>query len=69
MKGKYTVILERNEDGGFTVYAPALPGCISQGDTAEEALVNIKEAIEGYLEAVEELGKPLPVEIEVEIPA
>jgi len=69
MKGKYTVILERNEDGGFTVYVPALPGCISQGDTAEEALVNIKEAIEGYLEAVEELGKPLPVEIEVEIPA
>lgn len=51
------------------MYVPALPGCISQGDTAEEALVNIKEAIEGYLEAVEELGKPLPVEIEVEIPA
>ena len=45
-----TVILEAQEEGGFTVYAPSLPGCISQGDTKEEALANIKEAIELYLE-------------------
>ena len=46
-----TVILEKQEEGGYTVYAPSLPGCISEGDTKEEALKNIKEAIELYLEA------------------
>ncbi len=47
------VILEKQEEGGFTVYAPSLPGCISQGETKEEALSNIKEAIALYLEADE----------------
>ena len=47
---KLTVIVEPQEEGGFTVYVPSLPGCISQGDTKEEALKNIKEAIELYLE-------------------
>lgn len=47
---KLTVVLEIQEEGGFTVYAPSLPGCISQGETKEEALKNIKEAIELYLE-------------------
>ncbi len=45
-----TVILEAQKEGGFTVYVPSLPGCISQGDTKEKALKNIKEAIELYLE-------------------
>ena len=44
------VILEPSEDGGFTVYVPALPGCISEGDTEEEALANIREAVQLYLE-------------------
>ena len=47
---KLTVILEPQEEGGFTVYVPSLPGCISQGETKAEALDNIKEAIELYLE-------------------
>mgnify|MGYP001592303214 FL=1 len=47
---EFTVVLEPQEEGGFTVYAPSLPGCISQGETREEALKNIKEAIELYLE-------------------
>ena len=47
---KIKVILEEQEEGGYTVYAPSLPGCISQGDSKEEALKNIKEAIELYLE-------------------
>jgi len=47
------VILEPQEEGGYTVYAPSLPGCISEGETKEEALQNIKEAIELYLEADE----------------
>ena len=46
-------VLERQEEGGYTVYVPSLPGCISQGETREEALKNIKEAIELYLEADE----------------
>lgn len=45
------IILEPQEEGGYTVYVPSLPGCISQGETKEEALKNIKEAIELYLEA------------------
>jgi predicted RNase H-like HicB family nuclease len=45
------VVLEKQEEGGYTVHVPALPGCISQGDTKEEALKNIKEAVELYLEA------------------
>jgi len=47
---KITVVLEPQEEGGYTVYVPSLPGCISQGETKEEALKNIKEAIELYLE-------------------
>ena len=47
---KLTVVLEPQEEGGFTIYVPSLPGCISQGETKDEALKNIKEAIELYLE-------------------
>ncbi len=50
---KLQVILEPSEDGGYTVYVPALPGCISEGDNIDEALENIQEAIELYLEPVE----------------
>ena len=51
---KLRVILEPSEEGGYTVTVPALPGCISEGDTKEEALRNIREAIEVYLEPVED---------------
>ncbi len=47
-------MLEPSEDGGYTVIAPTLPGCISEGDTKEEAIENIKEAIELYMEPVED---------------
>ena len=50
---KYTVLFEPQEEDGFTVYVPALPGCLSEGDTFEEAKTNIQEAIELYLEDVE----------------
>ncbi len=50
---KFKIILEPSEDGGYTVSVPALPGCISEGDTLDEAIANIKEAIELYLEPVE----------------
>ena len=48
------VVLEPSEDGGFTVYVPSLPGCISEGDTRDEALANTAEAIQLYLEPVED---------------
>ncbi len=48
------VVLEECEEGGFTVYVPSLPGCISEGDTKQSALNNIKEAIELYLEPIED---------------
>ncbi|MBN2240998.1 MAG: type II toxin-antitoxin system HicB family antitoxin [Dehalococcoidales bacterium] len=54
------VILEVNELGGYTVTVPLLPGCISEGDTKEEALSNIKEAIEGYIESLLIDHIPLP---------
>ena len=65
---KLTVILEPQEEGGFTVYVPSLPGCISQGETKTESLDNIKEAIELYLEPdvnelVEYSGERLEVDI------
>lgn len=44
------IILEEQEEGGYTVFVPSLPGCISQGETIEESLKNIKEAIELWLE-------------------
>jgi predicted RNase H-like HicB family nuclease len=48
------VILEPSDEGGYTIYAPSLPGCISQGQTCEEALANIQEAIALYLEPIED---------------
>ena len=48
------VVLQPAEEGGYTVYVPSLPGCISEGETEEEALANIKEAIELYLEPIED---------------
>ncbi len=51
---KLRIVFEPSEEGGYTVYVPSLPGCISEGDTKEEALSNIKEAIELYIEPVED---------------
>ena len=51
---RFKAVLVRSEEGGYTVYIPALPGCISEGDTREEALANIREALELYLEPVED---------------
>lgn len=51
---KIKVVLEASDEGGYTAYVPSLPGCISEGETEEEALANIREAIELYLEPVED---------------
>lgn len=51
---KFRIVLEKSDEGGFTVTVPSLPGCISEGDTKDEAMKNIQEAIELYLEPVED---------------
>jgi predicted RNase H-like HicB family nuclease len=59
---RYTVVLEQEEDGGYVASVPALPGCVSQGDTRAEALNNIREAIELYVEDCRDAGDPVPNE-------
>ncbi|MDH4217335.1 MAG: type II toxin-antitoxin system HicB family antitoxin [Candidatus Aminicenantes bacterium] len=64
---KLKIMLELSDEGGYTVFVPALPGCISEGDTKEEALKNIREAIELYLEPVEDDKSFSPDAEEIEI--
>lgn len=59
---KYTVLLEKEEDGGYHAFCPMLKGCHSQGDTIEEAIANITEAIELYLESLMAEDRPIPKE-------
>lgn len=62
MKRYYKVVFEPQEEGGFTAIVPSLPGCVSQGDTFDETIANIKEAIELYIESLEADGLPVPEE-------
>jgi predicted RNase H-like HicB family nuclease len=64
---KYRVLLESDEEGVFVAEVPSLPGCISQGSTREEALVNVREAIAAYMESLEDHGDPIPPPITEEI--
>ena len=57
---KYRIIIEQDEDGVFSAVVPSLPGCISQGSTRSEALINIKEAMEGYIESLTKHNEPIP---------
>ena len=59
---RYTVVLEEEADGGYVVSVPALPGCVSEGDTRAEALANIREAIALYIDDCREAGDPIPTE-------
>ena len=61
---RFKVVLEREPEGGFSVFVPALPGCHTQGETEEEALASAKEAIECYLESLKQDGLPVPDELE-----
>jgi len=54
---KFDVVLEAAEEGGFNVRVPALDGCYTQGETVQEALVNVKEAITCYLEGLQQVNK------------
>ena len=64
------VILEPSDEGGYTVFVPSLPGCISEGQTKDEALDNIRDAIRGCLQVRAENGMPLTIEtcqVEVQV--
>jgi antitoxin HicB len=61
----YRIRLEKEEEGGYTVIVPALTGCVTFGETVEEAIAMAKEAIEGYIETLIELGKEVPTDNDV----
>ncbi len=56
------VILRRGEDSGWIAECPSLPGCVTQGETKADAVRNIKEAIEGWIETMTDHGQPIPAE-------
>jgi len=64
---KYRVLIEQDKDGVFIVECPSLPGCISQGKTREEAVLNIQDALVGYLESLRKHNEPIPPSIQEEI--
>ena len=64
---KYRVVIEQDEDGAFVAECPSLPGCVSQGSSREEALANIKEAMEGYLESLKKHNEPVPPALDEEV--
>jgi predicted RNase H-like HicB family nuclease len=67
---KFLVTIDRDEDGVWVVECPSIPGCVSQGQTKDEAIENVKSAIQGCLEVRSERGMPLTVEThQVEVTA
>ncbi len=64
---KYRILIEQDEDGIFVAQCSSLPGCISQGKTRDEALLNIKDAIKGYIYSLKKHGEPVPPSIEEEV--
>jgi antitoxin HicB len=61
----YRIRLEKEEEGGYTVIVPALAGCVTFGETVEEAISMAKEAIEGYIETLIDLGRKVPKDNDV----
>ena len=64
---KYTVIVEKGQESGYVAYAPALKGCVSQGDTKEEALKALQDAAQACLEVMNEHGDPLSEKAQQEV--
>lgn len=64
---KFKILIKQDEDGIFTSEVPELPGCISQGNSREDAIANIKDAISGYLASLKKHGEPIPFSIDEDI--
>ncbi len=64
---KFRVVIEPDEDGVFVAECPTLPGCVSQGTTRDEAIINIKDAIAGYLASLKKHNEPAPLPITEEV--
>jgi antitoxin HicB len=62
---KVPLVLTPQTEGGFTVTSPLLPELVTEGDTVEEALHNVQDALEAVIEAYQELGKPLPLNLQL----
>ena len=65
MSMKFTITIDRDETGAWVAECPAIPGCVSQGDTKPEAVKNVREAIEACLEVRAERGLPLTIETQL----
>ena len=64
---RYRITIEADEDGVFVAECPCLPGCISQGETRDAAIANIRDAIQGYIASLEKHNEPIPLPITEEI--
>jgi antitoxin HicB len=62
---KIPLILEPQPEGGFTVTSPLLPELVTEGDTIEEVMANVQDALEAVIEAYQDLGKPLPSSVQL----
>ena len=63
---KFTIVVERDEDGLYVASVPVIQGCYTQGETYEEVMENIKDAIKLHIEARKELGEPIPMEVAID---
>ncbi len=63
---KFRIFIKQDDDGIFVSEVPELPGCISQGDTREDAVINIKDAISGYITSLKKHDEPIPFSIDEE---
>jgi predicted RNase H-like HicB family nuclease len=64
---KFRILIEQDEEGMFVAECPTLPGCISQGKNRNEAILNIKDAIKGYLESLKKHNEAVPPSIDEEV--
>ena len=66
VKYRFTVVVERDEDGVYIASCPAIQGCYTQGDTYEEAIENLKDAIQLHIEARRQVGEEIPLEVAID---
>lgn len=64
---RYRITIDRDEDGMYVAQCPSLPGCVSQGATRTEAIKNIQDAMQGYLESLKKHHDPIPPSIDEEV--